>query len=60
VRRIADEDARDMLDRGAEIAFATHADEVDAQGLVHAPTGPGLGAQIDFELIARKQVAVLA
>ena len=33
--------------------------EVDAQGMVHAPTGPGLGAQIDFELIARKKVAVL-
>jgi L-alanine-DL-glutamate epimerase-like enolase superfamily enzyme len=34
--------------------------EVDAHGMVHAPIGPGLGAQIDFELIARKQVAVLA
>ncbi len=34
--------------------------EVDANGMVHAPTGPGLGAQIDFDLIARKKVAVLA
>jgi L-alanine-DL-glutamate epimerase-like enolase superfamily enzyme len=34
--------------------------EIDAQGLVHAPTGPGLGAQIDFELVERKRVAVLA
>ena len=33
--------------------------EMDAQGFVHAPTGPGLGAQIDFDLIKRKTVAVL-
>jgi L-alanine-DL-glutamate epimerase-like enolase superfamily enzyme len=33
--------------------------EVDAQGLVHAPTAPGLGARIDFDLIARRQTAVL-
>jgi L-alanine-DL-glutamate epimerase-like enolase superfamily enzyme len=32
---------------------------VDNKGLVHAPQGPGLGAQIDFELIARKKIAVL-
>jgi L-alanine-DL-glutamate epimerase-like enolase superfamily enzyme len=32
---------------------------VDAKGLVHAPTGPGLGAAIDFELIKRKTVGVL-
>ena len=34
--------------------------EVDAAGLVHAPEGPGLGAAIDFDLIERKKVAVLA
>jgi L-alanine-DL-glutamate epimerase-like enolase superfamily enzyme len=34
--------------------------EVDAQGYVHAPTGPGLGAAIDFDLIERAKVAVLA
>ena len=34
--------------------------EVDANGLVHAPTGPGLGAAIDFDLIERKKLAVLA
>ena len=34
--------------------------EYDAEGLVHAPQGPGLGAQIDFELIERKKLAVLA
>ena len=32
---------------------------VDREGLVHAPTGPGLGAAIDFDLIKRKTVAVL-
>ena len=33
--------------------------EVDAHGLVRAPTGPGLGAAIDFDLIARQKTAVL-
>jgi L-alanine-DL-glutamate epimerase-like enolase superfamily enzyme len=33
--------------------------EIDADGMVHAPTGPGLGALIDFELISRKAIAVL-
>jgi hypothetical protein len=27
--------------------------EIDANGLMHAPTRPGLGGQIDFDLIAR-------
>jgi L-alanine-DL-glutamate epimerase-like enolase superfamily enzyme len=34
--------------------------EVDADGYVHAPSAPGLGALIDFELIERKKIAVLA
>jgi L-alanine-DL-glutamate epimerase-like enolase superfamily enzyme len=34
--------------------------EIDAQGMVHAPNGPGLGAQIDFELIKRKTLGVLS
>jgi hypothetical protein len=34
--------------------------EVDRQGLVHAFYGPGLGATIDFALIERKKLAVLA
>ncbi len=34
--------------------------EIDAQGLVHAPGDPGLGAQIDFELIRRKTLGVLS
>jgi L-alanine-DL-glutamate epimerase-like enolase superfamily enzyme len=33
--------------------------EVDRQGLVRAPDGPGLGAQIDFELIRRRATATL-
>jgi L-alanine-DL-glutamate epimerase-like enolase superfamily enzyme len=34
--------------------------EVDAHGLVHAPTAPGLGAAIDFDRIAREKTAVLS
>lgn len=34
--------------------------EVDAKGLVHAPTKPGLGADIDFELVKRKQMVVMS
>jgi len=33
--------------------------EVDGHGLVHAPARPGLGAAIDFDLIARQKTAVL-
>src|SRR6266705_2952980 len=33
---------------------------VDRDGLVHAPTEPGLGADIDFELIERKKIGVLS
>ena len=33
---------------------------VDSEGYVHAPTGPGLGAAIDFDLIERKKVGVLS
>ena len=36
-----------------------HDIEVDPQGLVHAPMGPGLGVEIDLALIARKTVEVL-
>lgn len=32
---------------------------VDGDGLVHAPDGPGLGYEIDFELIERKKLATL-
>jgi L-alanine-DL-glutamate epimerase-like enolase superfamily enzyme len=33
---------------------------VDPEGFVHAPTGPGLGASIDFALIERKKIGVLS
>ena len=33
---------------------------VDAEGFVHAPTGPGLGAAIDFALIEKKKLGVLS
>ena len=31
----------------------------DKDGLMHAPTEPGIGGQIDFELIKRKTEALL-
>jgi L-alanine-DL-glutamate epimerase-like enolase superfamily enzyme len=34
--------------------------EIDADGFVHAPQGPGLGAQIDFDLVERTRLAVLS
>ncbi|WP_415787057.1 enolase C-terminal domain-like protein [Bordetella tumulicola] len=34
--------------------------EPDAEGYAHAPTEPGLGAKIDFDLIERKRIAVLS
>ena len=33
--------------------------EVDSDGLVHAPMTPGIGAEIDFDLIEAKKVEVL-
>ncbi len=33
--------------------------EIDRDGLLHAPAGPGLGAEIDFALIERKTEGVL-
>ena len=33
--------------------------EVDANGLVHAPTGPGLGYEIDWELVKRNQTRIV-
>ena len=33
--------------------------KVDRDGVVHAPTGPGLGYEIDFGLIERKKMSVL-
>ena len=33
---------------------------IGPDGFVAAPSGPGLGAAIDFDLIARKKIGVLA
>jgi L-alanine-DL-glutamate epimerase-like enolase superfamily enzyme len=48
-----------LLPAGAQKYGLAQDIEVDAQGLVHAIDGPGLGAAIDFELIERKKTAVL-
>ena len=48
-----------LLPAGAQKYGLAQDIEVDAQGLVHAPTGPGLGAAIDFDLIRRNTTAVL-
>jgi hypothetical protein len=34
--------------------------EIDQEGMLHAPTGPGLAGEIDFDLIKRKTEAVLS
>jgi L-alanine-DL-glutamate epimerase-like enolase superfamily enzyme len=48
-----------LLPSAAQKYGLAHDIEVDARGLVHAPTGPGLGAAIDFDLIGRQTTAVL-
>jgi L-alanine-DL-glutamate epimerase-like enolase superfamily enzyme len=48
-----------LLPAGAQKYGLLEDIEVDARGLVHAPTGPGLGARIDFDRIDRQKTAVL-
>ena len=48
-----------LLPAGAQKYGLVQDIEVDAHGLVHAPSGPGLGAAIDFELIQRQTTTVL-
>jgi L-alanine-DL-glutamate epimerase-like enolase superfamily enzyme len=48
-----------LLPAGAQKYGLTQDIDVDAHGLVHAPTSPGLGAAIDFALIERQKTAVL-
>jgi L-alanine-DL-glutamate epimerase-like enolase superfamily enzyme len=48
-----------LLPAGAQKYGLAEDIEVDHQGLVHAPTGSGLGAAIDFQLIDRQKLAVL-
>jgi L-alanine-DL-glutamate epimerase-like enolase superfamily enzyme len=49
-----------LLPDGAQKYGLVQDIEVDSDGLVHAIDKPGLGAEIDFELIERKQIAVLS
>lgn len=49
-----------LLPDGAQKYGLAEDIEPDANGFVYAPTEPGLGAEIDFELIERKKVAVLS
>jgi L-alanine-DL-glutamate epimerase-like enolase superfamily enzyme len=48
-----------LLPAGAQKYGLAQDIDPDARGLVHAPTGPGLGAVIDFELIRRMTTSVL-
>lgn len=48
-----------LLPDGAQKYGLVRDIEVDAKGLVHAIDKPGLGAEIDFDLIRSKQIAVL-
>jgi L-alanine-DL-glutamate epimerase-like enolase superfamily enzyme len=48
-----------LLPAGAQKYGLVEDIEVDGQGLVHAPSEPGLGARMDGELIARRTLAVL-
>jgi L-alanine-DL-glutamate epimerase-like enolase superfamily enzyme len=48
-----------LLPAGAQKYGLAEDIEVDHLGLVHAVTGPGLGAAIDFEMIRRRTVTVL-
>jgi L-alanine-DL-glutamate epimerase-like enolase superfamily enzyme len=33
--------------------------QIDSDGFVHAPTAPGLGYEVDLELVERQKIAVL-
>jgi L-alanine-DL-glutamate epimerase-like enolase superfamily enzyme len=48
-----------LLPAGAQKYALARDIEVDGNGLVHAPTGPGLDAAIDFALIEQRTTAVL-
>jgi L-alanine-DL-glutamate epimerase-like enolase superfamily enzyme len=48
-----------LLPDGAQKYGLVQDIEADADGWVYAPTEPGLGAAIDFDLIKRKTITVL-
>jgi L-alanine-DL-glutamate epimerase-like enolase superfamily enzyme len=49
-----------LLPDGAQKYGLVEDIKVGRDGLVHAPTAPGLGYQIDFALIERKKISVLS
>src|SRR3989441_7070936 len=49
-----------LLPAGAQKYGLVHDIEVDGQGFVHAPEGPGLGAAIDVALVERSKLSVLS
>src|SRR6201988_5405508 len=49
-----------LLPDGAQKYGLEHDIVVGRDGMVHVPSGPGLGAAIDFKLIERKKIAVLS
>src|SRR5213594_144367 len=49
-----------LLPPGAQKYGLVHDIEVGSDGLVHAPEGAGLGAEIDFALIERSTLSVLS
>jgi L-alanine-DL-glutamate epimerase-like enolase superfamily enzyme len=49
-----------LLPAGAQKYGLAQDIEVDGRGLVHAPTAPGLGYEVDLELIERTKVAILS
>ena len=48
-----------LLPAGAQKYGLVEDIEVDAEGYVHAPRGPGLGVEIDFDLIERNKITEL-
>ena len=50
----------DDLDGSIRLVGIAQDIKIDSAGLVHAPTEPGLGAQIDFDLIRSKKIGVLS
>jgi L-alanine-DL-glutamate epimerase-like enolase superfamily enzyme len=49
-----------LLPHGAHKYGVSNDIAIDGDGLAHCPTAPGIGAEIDFELIHRKRLAVLS
>lgn len=49
-----------LLPHGAHKYGLLNDIQIGKDGLAHCPQSPGIGAEIDFELIARKQIAVLS